>query len=163
MDGVNTNEKKKRFITVPYVGGICEKLCRIYKKYNLRVCYTVFNKLDRFIKLGKDMLSNDVKTDVVYRINCVDCEACYVGQTKRHLSVRVKEHNLNIKKRDDDLSVVSRHRITNDHNFDWSNVNILHQEKHVRKREIAEMIFIRKQNNSINLQKDTECLPSIYD
>ncbi|XP_011342708.1 uncharacterized protein LOC105282454 [Ooceraea biroi] len=120
----------------------------------------ITNWLDRFIRLGKDILSNYLKTNVVYRIDCEDCEVCYVGQTKRHLSVRVNEHKLNIKKRDDDLSVGSRHRIINDHNFDWSNVKILHQETHVRKREIAEMIFIRKQNNSINLQKDTECLPN---
>ncbi|EFN60671.1 hypothetical protein EAG_14889, partial [Camponotus floridanus] len=31
--------------------------------------------------------------------------------------------------------------------------NILHNEKYVRKREIAEMFFIKKFNNLINLQR----------
>ncbi|EFN60973.1 hypothetical protein EAG_13905, partial [Camponotus floridanus] len=48
------------------------------------------------------------------------------------------------------------------HDFDWSLPVILHNEKHVRKREIAEMFFIKKFDNTINLQKDTENLNNIY-
>ncbi|EFN63540.1 hypothetical protein EAG_16433, partial [Camponotus floridanus] len=40
--------------------------------------------------------------------------------------------------------------------------NILHSEKYVRKREIAEMFFIKRFNNLINLQKDTDSLNNIY-
>jgi hypothetical protein len=47
--------------------------------------------------------------------------------------------------------------------FKWSDVDILHKEKNVRKREIAEMFFIKNQANTINLQKDTENLNPIYD
>ncbi|EZA54944.1 hypothetical protein X777_05468 [Ooceraea biroi] len=60
-------------------------------------------------------------------------------------------------------SVVSKHRIINNHDFDWLNVDILHQESHRRKREIAEMFFIKRHRHSINLMKDTENLPGIYD
>ncbi|EFN65592.1 hypothetical protein EAG_10087, partial [Camponotus floridanus] len=35
-------------------------------------------------------------------------------------------------------------------------------EKYVRKREIAEMFFIKRFNNLINLQKDTDNLNNIY-
>ncbi|RLU19030.1 hypothetical protein DMN91_009388 [Ooceraea biroi] len=159
----NNNERKKGFIAIPYVKGISEQLRRIYMSCDLRVACTVFSKLDRLIKLGKDMLSRDKKTNVVYRIKCNACNACYVGQTKRHLSVRIGEHRSNIKKSEGDWSVVSRHRVDNDHDFDWAHVDILHQEKHLRKREVAEMILIKKHDNTINLQKDTDSLPGIYD
>ena len=33
-----------------------------------------------------------LKSKVVYKINCPSCDACYVGQTSRHLTTRVKEH-----------------------------------------------------------------------
>jgi len=49
------------------------------------------------------------------------------------------------------------------YDFDWSNPKTLHKEKHRKRREIAEMIFIKNNNNSINLQKDTEELSTIYD
>ncbi|EFN64904.1 hypothetical protein EAG_14640, partial [Camponotus floridanus] len=46
--------------------------------------------------------------------------------------------------------------------IDWSKTNILHNEKYVRKREIAEMFFIKRFNNLINLQKDMDSLNNIY-
>ena len=33
-----------------------------------------------------------LKSDVVYKISCPRCEACYVGKTSRHLVTRVAEH-----------------------------------------------------------------------
>ncbi|EFN71142.1 hypothetical protein EAG_10671, partial [Camponotus floridanus] len=39
---------------------------------------------------------------------------------------------------------------------------ILHNEKYVRKREIAEMFFIKRSKNLINLQTDTDNLNNIY-
>ncbi|EFN69675.1 hypothetical protein EAG_12013, partial [Camponotus floridanus] len=59
-------------------------------------------------------------------------------------------------------SVISKHRLESGHDFDWIKPNILHNEKYVRKREIAEMFFIKRFDNLINLQKDTENLNNIY-
>ncbi|EZA59754.1 hypothetical protein X777_16235 [Ooceraea biroi] len=56
--------------------------------------------LDCIIKSGKDALPDSNKTGVVYRLKCKDCDACYVGQTKRHLATRVKEHRSDISKRE---------------------------------------------------------------
>ncbi|EZA61281.1 hypothetical protein X777_11988 [Ooceraea biroi] len=57
-------------------------------------------RLDCIIKSGKDALPDSNKTGVVYRLKCKDCDACYVGQTKRHLATRVKEHRSDISKRE---------------------------------------------------------------
>ncbi|EZA49027.1 hypothetical protein X777_12835, partial [Ooceraea biroi] len=100
---------------------------------------------------------------VVYKIDCTACHACYIGQTKRHLKTRIKEHMSDINKHPDNLSVVSQHRIVNSHEFSWNNVNILHKEDHFKKREIAEMIFIKQSSDAINSQRYTNNLPSIYD
>jgi len=59
--------------------------------------------------------------------------------------------------------VVTDHRLTFNHDFDWLKPNILHKERNRKKREIAEMFYIKKFDNNINLQKDTENLNSIYD
>jgi len=47
-----------------------------------------------------------------------DCEASYVGQTKRLLKTRVKERRTDIKKSSDSLSVLSDHRLELIHDFD---------------------------------------------
>jgi len=36
---------------------------------------------------------------VVYKIECKDCETSYVGQTKRRLTTRIREHRNNINKK----------------------------------------------------------------
>jgi len=103
------------------------------------------------------------ETEIVYKINCKNCDKVYIGQTKRHLATRIKEHYNNINNTSGNFSVLTDHRLTFNHDFDWSNPNILHKERNKKKREIAEMFYIKKFDNNINLQKDTENLNSIYD
>jgi len=119
--------------------------------------------LDCIIKKGKDKFYNTRQTGVVYEIDCNDCNACFIRQISKHLITRIKEHQADIKKHSNNNSVISKHRSTQNHDFDWLNPKILHKEKHTRRRGIAEMIFIKNNNNFINLQKDTEELSAIYD
>ena len=60
-------------------------------------------------------------------------------------------------------SVVSKHRLTLSHDFNWSNPEILHNERLAKKREIAEMFFIRSHPFTINMQRDTDNLSHAYD
>ena len=40
----------------------------------------------------KTPVSDMLKSNVVYKIKCSQCQLCYVGQTARHLATRYKEH-----------------------------------------------------------------------
>lgn len=103
-------------------------------------------------------------TELVYKINCCDCDQVYIGQMKHlQLVTRIKEHQRNIRCGTSNYSVVIDHRLLLNHDFDWSKPNILHRERYRRKREIAEMFYIKKFDNSINLHKDTDNLKPIYD
>ena len=48
------------------------------------MAYTSLNKLDKFIKAQKDHLPPGSQSNVVYKINCKDCETSYVGQTVQY-------------------------------------------------------------------------------
>jgi hypothetical protein len=96
------------------------------------------------------------------QLACNNCDASYVGQSKRQLKTRIKEHRNNIKLAPDKHSVVSDHIINCDHTFDWDHASILDKETNYHKRLVSEMIHIREQNNSINLMKDTELLDKSY-
>ena len=54
---------------------------------------------------------------VVYKINCKDCDASYVGQTGRQLRTRIAEHRNNIKYKTSNRSVITDHRIDFGHDF----------------------------------------------
>ncbi|EZA55367.1 hypothetical protein X777_04820, partial [Ooceraea biroi] len=133
------------------------------RKFKLMVVNTVPKKLDLVISRGKDKIELGQRNGVVYKIDCINCDACYIGQTKQHLDTRIKEHRVDIKKHLSNHSVVNKHRLSNGHEFDWDNKNILHYETNYRKREIAEMFFIKKNLRSINLKRNTENLFEVYD
>ena len=40
----------------------------------------------------KDPIPKFLKSFVVYKFVCPGCNACYIGETTRHLSTRIKEH-----------------------------------------------------------------------
>jgi hypothetical protein len=166
---LNNNREKndfllnKHIVTVPYIRDISNNIQNILNDRGFYTIFTIPKKLNCIIKRGKDSLDKFNQKELIYRIECNDCEACYVGQTKRHLKTRIKEHETNIKRDPSAHSVVSKHRESLHHDFNWLNTRILHTEKHTRKREIAEMVLIKKENNSINLQNDTENLSKIYD
>lgn len=130
---------------------------------NFNIVQTIPKTLNCIIKRGKDKLDLLKQTELVYKIDCVNCNACYIGQTKRHLMTRVKEHQRDIKKNVNNYSVISQHRISSGHDFNWSNPVILHKESQTKKREIAEMFFIKKFDDTLNLQNDTDNLTVIYD
>ncbi|XP_071581446.1 uncharacterized protein [Temnothorax nylanderi] len=153
----------RRYLAIPFVKGLSEDIRFTLNKVGLDTVYTIPKKLDLIIKKGKDKLNKDRETDLVYRINCGNCDASYIGQTKRYLKTRINEHRNDIKKDEGSRSVVSKHRAFHQHDFKWLEVDILHKENNVRKREIAEMFFIKNQANTVNLQKDTENLNPIYD
>ena len=115
-----------------------------------------------FIKTGKDPLLKDDHRGVVYKINCLNCESSYVGQTKRKLKTRIKEHKADIRKSTSEMSVVSRHQLNEMHELDWNNIRILDTEQSLMKRRISEMIYIKSQISGINKQSDTEGLPDVY-
>lgn len=145
----NNNDKKKiSYFNVPYVRNVSERFRHCVESLDLRLSYTGVNNLRRFIKVWKDRLQKDSRSNVVYKINCMDCDASYVGQTGRLLKTRIKEHKRDL------TSVIADHREL-DHTFDFDGVEILDEEAYLGKRLISEMIYIKRQKNALNLQSDT--------
>jgi len=127
-----------------------------------KLAFFSLQKLGRIIRAQKDFLPLGCVKNVIYKINCKDCEATYIGQTKRKLSTRVGEHKKDINRKTSNHSVISEHRLGSNHEFDWENPIILDKEKHYYRRLISEMINIKTHNNTINLQTDTELLQQSY-
>ncbi|KAM0737155.1 hypothetical protein ACS0PU_000248 [Formica fusca] len=102
------------------------------------------------------------RQNVIYKIDCNDCDASYVGQTRRQLNTRITEHKNHIRRNASNHSVITEHRINFNHNFDWDGVRILDTEPQLRRRLISEILYIKRQKNGLNLQMDTETLPDVY-
>jgi len=167
--GIVTKEKDEnprfQYFTIPYVSCISKKFIQFFKNITFsKLAFCCYNKLNKFIGVHKDVLSLSSRSNVVYRINCLDCDTSYVSQTKRILNTRINEHKSHIRRNSTQPSVITDHRLKFGHEFDWDNVQILDSESNYNKRLISEMIYIKKQNRdrNLNAQTDTALLNPIY-
>jgi len=101
---------KKNFFITPYIKPISKKISSLFHKSDITVGYRCLNKLT-FIKVQKDHIQTSTCNNVVYKFQCNDCDASYVGQTKRQLHTRLKEYINNVKLDPSKQSIVSAHTI----------------------------------------------------
>ena len=89
------------------------------------------------------------KAGVVYKLDCKDCDAKYVGETGRQVQDRMNEHQRDIvnKKR---VSKVYEHVSRTGHNFDFDQVSVLDSSNRKKVRLHLESIHSHLQPNSIN-------------
>jgi len=156
------DDVERKIMVLPYVQPLSEFISSNIDKSKAIIGFRCLNKLSRFIKVHKDVDHASLKNNVIYKINCNDCDATYVGQTKRQLRTRIREHKNNIKLDQSKHSVISEHIIKFSHSFDWNDVKVLDRESKFYKRIISEMIYIKEQKSSLNLNSDTELLDESY-
>jgi len=155
-----THNETIKYFAIPYARNISEITSSLINKSNLKVEFRSINKINNF-RVHKDRTEQTHIKNMVYRIHCKDCDVSYVGQTRRQLRTKVKEHRNNIKL--EEHSVVLKHMLSCNHSFDWNHrYRILDTEPNYNKRLISEMLHIKEQSNSINSQKDTEFLDDAY-
>jgi len=114
------------------------------------------------VQVRKDDLSIIAHNNVVYKLNCKNCDASYVRQMRRILKARINEHKNHINWTTTQHSVITVYRLEISHEFDWENIKIFDEQENLHKRLTSEMIFINEQKNGLNIKKDTEYLNLIY-
>ena len=92
------NDKCKQYFKLPFIGEqsistkrkikkLCKDLC---KKIDITISFTTC-KINSFMST-KTSSPSHLQSFVVYYFKCDNCTIDYVGQTKRHCSVRIREH-----------------------------------------------------------------------
>jgi len=84
---------------IPFIKKVTDKFKNISNRLKSKLAFFGLNKLGRIIKAQKDTLPIKCYKNVVYKLSCKNCDATYVGQTKRKLNTRVTEHKNDINKK----------------------------------------------------------------
>ena len=95
----NVEAQEIRYFKLPYIGKysmtVKNKVNEMVKKYcksiNVKLIFTTCKTRDSFSNKDR-LIGFRYTTNVVYKYVCARCNASYVGETTRHLSVRIKEH-----------------------------------------------------------------------
>ena len=114
----------------------------------------------------------------MYTIDCKGCDKKYIGETKRKLKVRVKEHRSEAEKVSETTvytrnrkrqpqsemwgSALTDHAVKENHVIDWESVTIVEKEREDLARGIKEAICIRKLPN-LNRDDGRYHLSHLYD
>ena len=115
-------------------------------------------------KPTKDKIPKELSSIIVYSVPCKgdDCKAVYIGQTKRFLKKRLREHKNNIRESPNKQNALTKHAIEKDHFFDFDKTKILANEQNYKKRLLLEMCHIVGTDDAVNLRTDVENLSKIY-
>ena len=114
-------------------------------------CVNVSCSQDNFYSLSRDkFIEKGKQNNIVYKIPCADCNAVYIGESKRSFDQRSKEHVRAVKNGDVDKNEIADHSWKLDHKFDWENKIIIDREQNWRVRKIKETIHSISDKNHIN-------------
>ena len=131
---------------MPYVKGVTDKIGTLLKDYCIKTVFTPFSKVAKHVRTPKDVIP--YQSPGVYRIDC-SCGSSYIGQTKRTIAERVKEHITAVKNRQINKSAIAEHIVDTETNH-WIELHepkILSTDRHYYPRIVREAIEIKKHKN----------------
>ncbi|XP_047543194.1 uncharacterized protein LOC125075524, partial [Vanessa atalanta] len=138
-----TVERQPAFL--PYVKGVTDRIGNILKRASIKTIYKPHKKVSQFLRPIKSNIP--LQTAGVYKLEC-ECGLSYIGQTKRSIGTRVKEHIGDVKNRRSSKSAVCEHALDKPNHFiRFDKPQILAREHRFIPRMIREAIEIQKHPN----------------
>ncbi|KAM7290626.1 hypothetical protein ISCGN_027242 [Ixodes scapularis] len=110
-----------------------------------------------------DRTSSDGQRGVVYKVQCGDCDATYIGETGRKRATRLKEHKRDVAKATHatrSKTELVEHCWTTGHTFDLDNATTLAREQRWGQRKFVESWCIRRDSSVCNTNRGP--LPDVY-
>ncbi len=104
------------------------------------------NKLREILVKSKDRTPMEQQSGVVYQLKCDNCDTIYIGETRRSLRTRYKEHTAGRHPR----TAVGDHLDNTGHTCSPKEAKILDKEDHVSRRRIKEAIKIHQGKPELN-------------
>ena len=123
---VHLNLEDKTWKILTYAGYTSKKVSKYIKKDNVNV--TIINKNN----LAKHLLNNKTKVTTkeksgMYKINCSDCDAIYIGKSQRAIKTRIQEHIRSVSNNKKHTRL-AKHCIDSGHTIKEEDVQILHRK-----------------------------------
>ena len=116
--------------SIPFVDGISQEVRRIVREAGVKCVFSADSTLES-LYCNKDPLPKDMEKNVIYTIKCGTCDEEYVGETKRSLATRIKEHQDATRSDQCSKSAVAEHAHEHDipHNIDWESAKVIDRGK----------------------------------
>lgn len=108
-------EETTRYCSLQYVHGLSECMAKLLQRYipNVVVAMKSIKTLNTIFTKSREKTTIFEQSGLVYKIPCMNCESVYIGQTGRHLKVRLGEHKADEKKvLKNKLAIINNDQVT---------------------------------------------------
>ena len=139
-----------RIINLPYFQGLCEQPQRTLSQHNIKSTFYTATTLGKILPSPKDPIPTEKKHNISYKLDCKDCDAVCIGESKRAYQTRIEEHISTVRKADTRRYETADHCSKFNHDFKWTKNNILGHELNTTRRKIKETIHSIKTEICIN-------------
>ena len=150
------------YATLPYVQGVTERVKRVLGDYGIKTAVKPLCTLRQSLSKPKDTIPLNKRTGVVYQIPCGECEAVYIGETRRSLGTRTREHMANVRLAKTQSSALAEHATKEGHSISWDNAKILASEPSWIKRRWKEAWQIAKNKDVLFNRDSGKVIPENY-
>lgn len=148
-----TSTTNKRFASIKYVPRITYNTVKRFRQVlpDITIAQRPALQVNTIFSSLKKKLDPMMKSNVVYKIDCAECDSVYIGETTARLGDRIKQHLNDIKKMDTrESTALVGHAKRFGHHFKFDQASILKQEEIQAKLKIQEV-------NNIILHREHTC------
>lgn len=176
-----TQQTETKFYSLTNINGLTQQIAKTLKRDypGITIAYKQHKTIGSILPTVKDKTPNTEQSNVVYKIDCADCEACYIGMTTMKLKQRISGHRSNMKKlktlrekgytnADAEICWVKEktalvnHATTMDHDFKLDETKIIDRTYKTNNLHILESCHIYNTNHTVNKRTDTDNLHIAY-
>ncbi|XP_062714059.1 uncharacterized protein LOC134290861 [Aedes albopictus] len=159
------NPEETRRISLPFYPRITNQIKTALRRQNLHVVHKSDKTLRDLLCNLKDKVPPDEQSGI-YEIPCKDCPAVYIGQTRRKVKVRLKEHKNAVQSSKATESSVAAHTVDSQHEIDWNNAKLVKSVRKTLHLNAWESMFISNTRRPLMNEDDppiASCLFSLVD
>lgn len=143
----DTSKSKVRGIVLPYHSALTNRLSNKLRANGVNTVYGSRGTLKELI--GKVKRSRPkMECSGIYNIKCNDCAGNYVGQTRRRIETREKEHDRAINLRQPEKSALAFHSLEEQHRK--GECKLLKKVENIFQLDAWESLYIAKGQNLVN-------------
>lgn len=155
-----------QFCSIAYIPDVTESLSRRIKYFlpDLQIANRPDLKNSRFFSKQKCKLPLDTTSNCVYQIDCSNCNSVYIGETKRAVGTRMREHQNSIRPQNvsKHTTALAQHASEMSHQFNFDQVKVLDRKNNVNKLKTAEVAHIIINKNACNFKSDSRTMAASY-
>ena len=96
------------------------KLRRIVRSHKIRSLFYTESTLHKLLDKPEDQVATEDKSNIVYEVDCINCEVVYFGESKRF-----HEHKRSVRSCHCDKNEIEKHYRETNHNFTWDQKKVV--------------------------------------